>query len=207
MNSKNINALDHLQTLFDPPTPYILRAKLDYLDVHAKSFLAVSPLFFLATSGATGLDCSPRGGPAGFVEVSDEKNLIFPDWRGNNKIESLKNIVGSGGEVGMVFLVPKYEAFLRINGLATLTNDPDVLQRFIRQDAQVKLAVQVSVREVFFHCAKAINRSHLWSPEQWVEPQGVASVGQVLRDHAQITDVSAQTLTDMYSEKLKIELY
>ena len=141
--------------------------------------IAASPFAVLATIGPGGLDASPRGDAPGFVAVRDERTLLLPERRGNNRIDSLRNILGDP-RVALLFLIPGVGETLRVNGKARISMDPDLLQRFSVQGALPKCVLEITVESVFFQCARAIHRSNLWSrlPNEILET--VPSAGQIL---------------------------
>ncbi len=165
----------------------LVRAKIiGRLDQHCRDFIALSPFALLGTVGTNGrLDVSPRGGNAGFAEVSEDGGtLIFGDAKGNRLADSLRNIIETR-QAGMLFLLPGFGETLRVNGRAHLTRDPTVLERHVGTGSKPpKLAVVVEVEEAFLHCAAAMLRSSLWQPETWGDLDGVASPARIWKDHA-----------------------
>jgi uncharacterized protein len=138
---------------------------LPALDVHARDFIRRSPFLCIGTQSEAGkADVSPRGDPAGFVKVLDDRTLVIPDRPGNNRLDTLSNILANPN-VGLLFVIPGFDDTLRINGTATLTTDPDLLESLAVNDRRPTLAIVVSVVEVFLHCAKAFRRSRLWDPD------------------------------------------
>jgi uncharacterized protein len=154
-----------LRALF-PATHTLAALKcLPVLDRHAQEFIRRAPFLCIGTQNAEGkADVSPRGDPAGFVQVLDDRTLAIPDRPGNNRLDTQSNILGNPN-VGLLFMVPGFDDTLRVNGRASLTTDPDVLARMAVNDRTPTLAIIVSVQEVFLHCAKAFRRSRLWDPE------------------------------------------
>lgn len=170
MSDALINA-DHLvadeaslRALF-PPTHTLAALKvLDHLDPHARAFIRRSPFLTIGTQNPDGrADVSPRGDPPGFVQVLDDRTLAIPDRPGNNRLDTLSNILANP-KVGLLFLVPGYDETLRVNGTARLSTDPELLRTMAVHDRMPTLAIVVSVAEVFLHCAKAFRRSRLWDP-------------------------------------------
>jgi PPOX class probable FMN-dependent enzyme len=165
----------------------LVRAKIvDRLDQHCRDFIVRSPFALLGTVGANGrLDVSPRGGNAGFAEISDDGGtLIFGDAKGNRLADSLRNIVETG-QAGMLFLLPGFGETLRVNGRAHLTRDPAVLERHLGTGSKPpKLAVVIEVQEAFLHCAAAMLRSSLWKPETWPSLDGLPSPARIWKDHS-----------------------
>jgi hypothetical protein len=155
---------------------------LPQLDRHATAFIDRSPFALVATTSAEGaVDVSPRGGPPGFTMVLDDRRLLLGDLPGNNRLDSLINITETG-QVGMLFMTPGVDETLRVNGSACITVKPALLEVAALDGRRPKTAIGVEVREVYFHCAKAMRRSSLWHPEKWPSADEVASLGWVLVD-------------------------
>jgi hypothetical protein len=138
-----------------------------------------SPFAALATSGPEGLDCSPRGDLPGFVRIHDEKTLMMPDRRGNNRIDSLRNIVRDP-RIALLFLIPGSGSTLRINGNARVSADPDLLASFKMEGKAPRTVIVMTVDEIYFQCARAIVRSDLWNPDKRVDPRSLPTPGQIL---------------------------
>src|SRR5438132_12512773 len=165
-NGKNyfVTTMAELEALYPTPVlPNSLVKEIDHVNAHYRAFIEAAPFFALATSGPEGLDCSPRGDPAGFVRVLDEKTLVIPDRRGNNRIDSLRNIVRDP-RVALLFLIPGSGSTLRINGNAKVSTDADLLASFAVEDKPPRSVVVMTVHEIYFQCARAIVRSDLWNP-------------------------------------------
>ncbi len=153
-----------LRGLFEPTHALAIQKCQDRLGVHAQEFIRRSPFLCIGTQNLEGkADVSPRGDPAGFVKVLDGRTLVIPDRPGNNRLDTLSNIIANL-VVGLLFIVPGFDDTLRVNGRATLSNDPELLKLMSVADRIPKLAIVVKVDEVFMHCAKAFRRSHLWDP-------------------------------------------
>ena len=185
-----VTSVEEIAALLGEPVEFVLAKKIDRLDQHCRDLVARSPFALLGTAGLDGrLDVSPRGGSAGFVEVSDDgSRLVFGDAKGNRLADSLRNIVDTG-RAGMLFLVPGFGETLRVNGRAHLTCDPAILARHAGDGSRPpKLAVVVEVEEAFLHCAAAMLRSRLWQPDAWPSLAGLASAAQIWKDHAAAPD-------------------
>ncbi|QXC48430.1 pyridoxamine 5'-phosphate oxidase family protein [Agrobacterium salinitolerans] len=153
-----------LRGLFEPTHALALQKCQDRLGEHAQEFIKRSPFLCIGTQNLEGkADVSPRGDPPGFVKVLDAHTLAIPDRPGNNRLDTLSNIIANP-IVGLLFIVPGFDDTLRVNGSATLSNDPELLKLMSVADRIPKLAIVVKVDEVFMHCAKAFRRSHLWDP-------------------------------------------
>jgi PPOX class probable FMN-dependent enzyme len=143
------------------------------------ALIAAAPFAVLATSGPDGLDCSPRGDRPGFVRVADPRTLILPDRRGNNRIDSLRNIVRDP-RVALLFLIPGSGTTLRVNGQAVISADPDLLASFSVDGHAPRTAIVITVAEIYFQCARAIIRARLWDPESRIDPARLPSPGAIL---------------------------
>jgi len=173
-----------LERLYGAPAGASVEKEIDYLHPHYRALIAASPFVVLATGGPEGLDTSPRGDAAGFVIVEDEKTLLIPDRRGNNRIDSLRNIV-SNPHVALLFLIPGVGETLRVNGRAMISTAPALLERFSVDGKLPRSVIVVRVDTVFFQCARAIFRSRLWDPAQHVERGSLPSLGTIVGDISQ----------------------
>jgi len=192
----NITSLDALRALYGTPGERAVKKQLSALDRHCRRFIELSPFLVLATTGATGtMDASPRGGVPGFIKIPDERTLLVPDAPGNNRLDSLENIVTSG-RVGLLFLVPGVDETLRVNGSAVLSQAADDLALCTDDRRAPKIVVRVTVQEAYLHCAKALMRSRLWSPEHHVDRSLLPTLGQMINDQTGI-QVPAETQEEM----------
>lgn len=174
-----VETVAQLQTLIGEPNPLTPKKLFPALDEAAIDFIGRSPFLVLATADAQGnQDASPKGDGPGFVAVEDEHTFLIPERKGNRLMFSLRNILANP-QVGIIFLVPGTDETFRVNGTAELSNDPDLLVRLTARGAPALLAIRVTVRECFFHCAKAFIRSQLWKPETWQERKKI-SFGKIL---------------------------
>ena len=173
---------DELQSLYGEPGEASLLKEVDHVHPHYRAFIEAAPFAILATSGPDGLDASPRGDPAGFVIVADDKTLLIPDRRGNNRIDSLRNILVDP-RVALLFLVPGVGETLRVNGHAALSTDPELLARFATiNDRPLRSVLVIHVETVFFQCSRAVVRSKLWDASNHIDRRSLPSVGQILSD-------------------------
>ena len=168
-----------LEQLYGAPSGAAVDKEVDYLHPHYQKLIEASPFFVLATGGATGMDASPRGDRPGFVVVEDEKTLLIPDRRGNNRVDSLRNII-ENPRVALLFLVPGVGETLRVNGRAEIRTDPPLLERFAVDGKLPRSVIVVRVDTVFFQCARAIFRSHLWDPAHHVQRSSLPSTGTIV---------------------------
>lgn len=172
-----IQTLEQLLTLFDTPGEAALRKQIDWLHPLYQQLIAASPFVALATANGAELDVSPRGDPAGFVQVLDERTLLLPERRGNNRLDTLRNLIADP-RCALLFLIPGKGETLRVNGRAEISVAPDLLARCAMQDKLPKCVLRIHVENVYFQCARAILRSQLWAPTD--KPQGLPTAGQIL---------------------------
>jgi PPOX class probable FMN-dependent enzyme len=194
-----------LERLYGAPSGAAVEKEVDYLHPHYRTLIAASPFVVLATSGPDGLDTSPRGDPAGFVVVEDEKTLLIPDRRGNNRIDSLRNIV-TDPHVALLFLIPGVGETLRVNGRATISTAPALLERFSMGGRLPRSVIVVHVDTVFFQCSRAIFRSRLWDPAQHIERGSLPSLGTIVSDISR-SRIDAESYDRGLYERLKGSLY
>jgi PPOX class probable FMN-dependent enzyme len=193
-----------LRALYAAPAERALRKELDHLDRHCRRFIAHAPFVVLATADADGhQDATPRGGAPGFVHVADDHTLLLPDRPGNNRLDSLANLT-QRPEVGLLFMVPGVDETLRVNGTAELRDDPDLTRRFAAAGRSPRIVIQITVRQAYLHCAKALMRSRLWDPDAHIERTELPTMGQMLRD--QIGSGRVETQAEMV-ERYRDQLY
>ncbi len=175
-----IDSLEKLQALFGEVGEASSRKEVPYVHASYRALIEASPFAMLATAGPDGLDASPRGDPAGFVVVQDEKTLLLPERRGNNRIDSLRNILHDP-RVALLFLIPGVGETLRVNGRASITTEPELLQKLAMQGQPPKCVLVIKVDTVFFQCARAIQRSNLWdAPTATRKERGIPTPGALL---------------------------
>lgn len=174
-----IDTLPALEALFGPVGEAAMRKEVAWLHPHYQAVIQASPFAVLATSGPGGPDASPRGDPAGFVQVEDEHTLLLPERRGNNRIDSLRNIVADP-RVALLFLVPGVGETLRVNGRARISVEPSLMARFVMNGQPPKCVLVITVETVLFQCARAIARANLWQPVAPDAPRPVPTPGQML---------------------------
>lgn len=198
-----IETIEQLRTLYPQPRERSLKKQLSSLDPHCKRFIELSPFLVIATGSQAGFDASPRGGEPGFVKVMDHETLWLPDSPGNNRLDSLENIVETG-RVGLVFFVPGVDETLRINGAAQLTVDGAILQTFASAKRVPKVVIQIRVEEAYLHCAKALMRSKLWDAESRNDRSVLPTMGKMMFDHTGLggTAESQQEMIARYQNDL-----
>jgi PPOX class probable FMN-dependent enzyme len=179
--------------------------EINYIHPHYRAMIAASPFVVLATSGPEGLDTSPRGDAAGFVTVEDEKTLLIPDRRGNNRVDSLRNIIADP-HVALLFLIPGVGETLRVNGRAVISTAPTLLERFGVGGKLPRSVLVVHVDTVFFQCSRAVFRAKLWDPAQHIERGSLPSLGTMLADISQ-SRINAENYDRGLYERLQAALY
>lgn len=174
-----IRTIAELEALYDAPVPLAITKELDHLtDLHL-AYVAASPFVVVATAGPGGLDCSPRGDPAGFVRAADERTLLLPDRRGNNRLDTLRNLVHDP-RIGLLFLVPGVGVTLRVNGSAEICTDDELRARFTIAGRTPTSVIVVTTTSVYTQCPKALIRANFWDPAQHRAPSELPSVGEIM---------------------------
>lgn len=203
-----ISTIEQLEALYEPAVERSLWKEIDHINNHYRQFIEASPFIILATYGDKGLDCSPRGDPAGFVRVEDEKTLLIPDRRGNNRLDSLRNIVVNP-DVGLIFIVPGVGETVRVAGKAELLVDKDLSESFAFDGKTPRSIIRVHVEKAYFQCQKAMVRSSLWDWNTWPERSGLPTAGQMAKQFASARNVEFddQQYDQQYSEHMKNTIY
>ncbi len=199
-----------LRALYPGISPLAKSKCIDALDEHSVEFIKRSPFVCLGTQGRDGrADVSPRGDPAGFVQILDATTLAIPDRPGNNRLDSIANIVENPA-VGLLFLIPGYDETLRVNGNAKLTNDPALLEKMTVKGKLPRLAIVVEISEIFLHCAKAFRRSKLWDQESHQNRSEMPSLAKMILDQTTGAPEDAaeqQKIDDRLEESYKKSMY
>jgi PPOX class probable FMN-dependent enzyme len=176
-----IATVEELEAIYGFPGEASTVKVADRITPSYRMLIEKSPFAALATSGPEGLDCSPRGDLPGFVRIHDDKTLMMPDRRGNNRVDSLRNIVRDP-RVALLFLIPGAGSTLRVNGRARVSTDADLLASFRMEGKAPRTVIVMTVDEIYFQCARAIVRSELWNPDRHVDPKSLPTPGQILAD-------------------------
>ena len=176
-----IATVEQLEVIYGRPNEASTVKVADSITPQYRVLIEKSPFAALATCGPEGLDCSPRGDLPGFVRVHNEKTLMMPDRRGNNRIDSLRNIMRDP-RVALLFLIPGSGSTLRVNGRALISADAGLLASFQVEGKPPRTVVVMTVEEIYFQCARAIVRSELWNPDTRVDPRTLPTPGQILAD-------------------------
>jgi hypothetical protein len=174
-----IRSVEELAALYDAPVPTSLAKEVDHVTELHRAYIEASPFVILATSGPDGMDCSPRGDAPGFVRVADERTLMVPDRRGNNRLDTLRNIVVDG-RVGLLFLIPGVGVTLRVNGTAELNTDDELRESFAVRGKLPATVIVVHTTAVYTQCPKALIRANLWDPQHFVDADSLPSMGAIM---------------------------
>jgi PPOX class probable FMN-dependent enzyme len=176
-----IETIEQLEAIYGQPGEAATIKVAHRITPSYRALIESSPFAVLATSGQEGLDCSPRGDLPGFVRVHDERTLTIPDRRGNNRIDSLRNLIRDP-RAALLFLIPGSGTTLRVNGRALVSADPELLASFGVESKIPRSVIVMTVEEIYFQCARAIIRSHLWDPDRRVDPKSLPTPGQILAE-------------------------
>ncbi len=174
-----IRTIEALEKVYGEPGETSLVKEVNWITPDYRALIEASPFVALATCGPEGLDCSPRGDKAGFVRVHDDRTLMLPDRHGNNRVDSLRNVVREP-RIGLLFLIPGAGTTLRINGTAVVSTEPELLASFTVENKAPRSVMVITVEAVYFQCARAIVRSDLWNPEKRVDPKTLPTPGKIL---------------------------
>jgi hypothetical protein len=201
-----VTTADELRRLYPMPAKPSVAKEVDRLDEHCRAFVAHATFVVMATAGADGAcDASPKGGPPGFVTVLDEHRLAIPDLSGNNRLDSIGNLVDNPG-IALLFCIPGLDETLRVNGVATITTDAEVLAASEVRGIVPKVAIGVDVVTAFLHCAKALRRGSVWTPDEWPDTSELPSVACMLRDHYALPGLEVEAvqarLDDSYQNRM-----
>ena len=205
-NDHLIRDIAALEALYGESSAGAIAKEIDYIHPHYRAMIEASPFMVLATAGPEGLDASPRGDPPGsFVQVLDDRTLLIPDRRGNNRVDSLRNIIRDP-RVALLFLIPGVGETLRVNGRASVSVAPDLLGRFPFRGTLPRSVIVVAADSVYFQCPKALVRSELWNPAKQIDRKALPSTGTILAD---ITTgrVGGEAYDREYPERLRTTLY
>ncbi|MEZ0307737.1 MAG: MSMEG_1061 family FMN-dependent PPOX-type flavoprotein [Ramlibacter sp.] len=191
-----IDSIASLREVYAMPNERALKKQIAVLDIHCRNFIGLSPFLVLATTDAAhNTDASPRGGEPGFVKVTTSGELLIPDSPGNNRLDSLENIVATR-KVGLLFLIPGFDETLRINGIATLSRSVEDIAACTTEKRAPKLVIRVAVEAAYLHCAKAFMRSKLWEASAQVDRSVMPTAGKMLSDQTGIVTVP-ETIEEM----------
>jgi len=194
---------ERLRELYGHPSDRPKNKVIHTFDHHCRAFIDHATFLVLATSDGTNLDVSPKGDPAGFVEVESDTTLLLPDRPGNNRLDGLMNIVVNP-QVALLFLIPTVAETLRVNGRAEVLEDADLCARFAVNGRAPRTVTRITADEIYTHCGKAPIRGGLWKPETWPTDRPVATLGEMIRDHAEVPvdDTSQSAVDQLYRDTM-----
>ena len=178
-NPHFVTSMNELEAIYGHAIGPSVVKEIDHVNADYRAFIEAAPFCAMATSGPGGLDCTPRGDPPGFVRVKDEKTLLIPDRRGNNRIDSLRNLIADP-RISLLFLIPGCGETIRVNGRAAISIDPALCESFIFAGKLPRSVIVVTVDRVYYQCAKAIVRSGLWDPKTQIDRKKLPSSGTIL---------------------------
>ncbi|MBI1355129.1 MAG: pyridoxamine 5'-phosphate oxidase family protein [Acidobacteria bacterium] len=204
-NWRRITTTEELAELYGEPMELSLRKELPALSAGYRAFIEKAPFAVIATSGPEGLDCSPRGDPPGFVRVADEKTLLLPDRRGNNRLDALRNIVRDP-RISLLFLIPGVGETLRVNGRAEIVADAELCASFEEQGKAPRSVIVVRIESVYYQCPKALMRSKLWNPEARIDRDELPSAGTLLREACD-AEFDQAAYDAAYPQRIKDTIY
>ncbi|CNH22299.1 MSMEG_1061 family FMN-dependent PPOX-type flavoprotein [Yersinia kristensenii] len=169
------------------PNQNVLKKQIDHIDDYARKLIAAAPFAVLGTLGTNGIDCSPKGGEAGFIHVQDSKTLMLPDRPGNNRLDGIRNLLHNPF-VGILFLIPGWTEGFRVNGRAKISIEPQLCERFSQNGHPARSVLVIEVDEVFIHCGRAITFADLWNPEKHIGKENVPTALEVFKAHLAINN-------------------
>ena len=200
-----VTTVEQLEALYGTPSPNALLKELDHISDFYRAFIAAAPFVVLATAGPEGLDCTPRGDPPGFARVVDRKTLMLPDRRGNNRVDSLRNLVVDP-RIALLFLIPGVGETLRVNGRAAISVDPALCASFAMAGKLPRSVIVVTAERVYYQCPKALVRSRLWDPSRHVDRASLPSSGQILAA-IRPGEIDADAHDRAYPERIRETIY
>src|ERR1700676_1101525 len=194
-----------LAEMYGPALERSVRKQLDHLDDLCRAFIAASPMVILGSKGPSAADNSPRGDVPGFVKVADDYTLLIPDRRGNNRLDTLRNLVRNPA-IGLLFLVPGVNETFRVNGEAVLSRDPALTEQFIMQGQAPRTVIVVRIKEAYIQCSRALVRADLWNPQKHAAPGAIPSMGTMLAQHTR-GFVNAEAFDEEAKARVPTTLY
>ncbi|MEX0695257.1 MAG: pyridoxamine 5'-phosphate oxidase family protein [Rhodospirillales bacterium] len=187
MNEHLIDSIEALEAIYNNPSEASQVKESPFVTDEYRRLIDASPFVVLASSGPEGLDCSPRGDLKGFVRIHNDKTLMIPDRRGNNRVDTLRNII-SDPRIALLFLIPGSGTTLRVNGRAKISTDPELLESFEEQGKPPRSVLIIDVETAYFQCARAILRSKLWDADTQADPKSLPSAGDILAAQTRIRE-------------------
>ena len=200
----DIKTLDQLDALYAPVNPVAILKEIGQVIPEYARFIEAAPFVVISTAGPEGLDCSPRGDPAGFVRILDDKTLLIPDRRGNNRVDTLRNLVRDP-RIALLFMIPGIGNTMRVNGRARITADPELCASFAMRGNPATSVIVVTVEAIYPQCPKALVRSRLWNPEVQIARSALPSTGEMMK--AIDPSFDAETYESEYPARLEKTIY
>jgi PPOX class probable FMN-dependent enzyme len=200
-----ITTMEQLQTIYGEKVPASVVKEIDYICGAYRKLIEAAPFLAVATSGPEGLDCSPKGDPAGFVRILDEKTLAIPDRPGNNRIDGFRNIIRDP-RIALLFLIPGVGETLRVNGRASISIDPELMQGFAVNGRLPRCVLIIHIETIYFHCAKAIVRSKLWDESTKIDRKSLPSTGSIIAELSE-GKLGGEKYDREAPERIKAQLY
>jgi len=205
---EEITSIEMLENLYGKPVERALWKEIDHINEHYQKFIEASSFLIMATYGDKGVDCSPRGDPSGFVKVVDKNHLLIPDRKGNNRLDSLRNIIANG-KVGLIFLIPNVGETIRVSGHAKILIDDKLCASFSINNKPASSVLSVKVEKAYFQCQKAIARSSLWDASSYIEREKLPTAGQMAQCFSEQKglEFDGKTYDKNYPEHMKKTIY
>ncbi|GHE78142.1 hypothetical protein GCM10018785_52960 [Streptomyces longispororuber] len=204
LRADSLTSPDQLRELYPPPNPNALRKEIDHLTEETRALIGCSSLVFIGSADAEGrADVTPRGGPAGFVSVLDERTLVIPDATGNKRLDTLHNVLRTG-QVGLLFLIPGRPTTLRVNGRACVSARPELLAQLTPVGKPPVTAIVVHVEQVYPHCPKSLMRANAWHPERWVPADAQPTSAEVTLAQLALPGLTVEQVEEVERESLRL---
>jgi len=200
-----VTSMEQLQSLYGDRMPASVIKEIDHINAHYRALIEAAPFVAIATCGPEGLDCSPKGDPAGFIRILDDKTLAIPDRPGNNRIDGFRNIVRDP-RIALLFLIPGVGETLRVNGRAAISVDPDLMASFAINGKLPRCVLIVHVESAYFHCSKAIVRSKLWDEATKIDRKSLPSTGSIVAELSK-GRLGGEAYDREMPERIKAQLY
>ena len=200
-----VTSMEQLQSLYGERMPASVIKEIDHINAHYRALIEAAPFVAIATCGPEGLDCSPKGDPAGFIRILDDKTLAIPDRPGNNRIDGFRNIVRDP-RIALLFLIPGVGETLRVNGRASISVDPDLMTSFAINGKLPRCVLIVHVESAYFHCSKAIVRSKLWDEATKIDRKSLPSTGSIVAELSK-GRLGGEAYDREMPERIKAQLY
>lgn len=203
-----IDAIEDLETLYGKPMERAVWKEIDHINHHYQQFIEAAPFLIMATHGENGVDCSPRGDPAGFVRVVNNKQLLIPDRKGNNRLDSLRNLINNH-EIGILFMIPNVGETIRVSGTAEIVVDQALCESFAINGKAPLSVISVTINKAYFQCQKALARSKLWEIESHVERSTLPTAGQMAQYFSALKNIEfdGASYDKNYPEHMKKTIY